>query len=245
VLQGTIHLLTRLCTTWAVITIGAQHVLVRRLPPTMVTVILPDSSDLLWVTIAEQINVTRSRSPGVPGYSVSPIPISNIRVRLLELRLPIMQNVSMMSGRLLLNIMILRRVRRQKHVSRRFPVPETRVTEAVRVRRAVAGLARNGQVRSHMVIAARRQIILEREWAIITIVVILTGSPRFGATPWMRARDGIFVIQSRHAPTNTRLVALSGRSFTARVDGHHGWRQIARSHALLAPNVLVLDETDQ
>merc|ERR1712128_319989 len=113
---GTIHLLTRLCTTWAVITIVAQHVLVSRLPPTMVTVILKDSSDLLWVTIAEQINVTRSRSPGLPGYSVSPIPISNIRVRLLELRKPIMQNVSMMSGRLLLNTTTLRRVHR-RHVA--------------------------------------------------------------------------------------------------------------------------------
>merc|ERR1712194_235359 len=33
------------------------------------------------------------------------------------------------------------------------------------------------------------------------------------------------------APTNT-VSALSGRSFTARVNGNHGWRRIARSHAL-------------
>jgi len=88
-------------------------VLVRGLPPTMATVILMDSSDLLWATIAEQANVTRSRSPGVPGYSVSPIPISNIKARLLELQQPIMQNVSMMSGQSLLNIMILQVARRQ------------------------------------------------------------------------------------------------------------------------------------
>merc|ERR1719157_5508 len=88
--------------------IEAHQEHVRGLSPTTVTVILMDSSDLLWATTAEQVNVTRSRSPGVPGYSASPIPISNIRVRLLELQQPIMQNESMMSARLLLNIMILR-----------------------------------------------------------------------------------------------------------------------------------------
>ena len=110
-----------------------------------------------------------------------------------------------------------------RHVTRHFLVQEAWVTEAVRVRRAVAGLARNGQFRIHMLILSRSQIILEREWAIITIVVILTGTSRFGATPWMRARDGNIVIHNRRAPTNTGLVALSGRSFTARVDTARVW----------------------
>merc|ERR1719401_3034084 len=100
--------------------IGAHQVLVQGLNPIMVTAILTDSSDPSWVTIAEQVNVTKSRSPGVPGYSVSPIPTSHIRASLLEPQQPIMQNESMMFGQLLLNIMILQ-YPQQRHQQQQRP----------------------------------------------------------------------------------------------------------------------------
>ena len=118
-LQGTIHLLTRSCTTWVAITTKAPHVHVQRQTTTMVTVTLTDSSDPLWATIAELVNVTTSRKVGVLGYSASPIPTSSIRISPWEAQQLIMRNESMMSGKLLLNTMILRYQRNQQtHVHR-------------------------------------------------------------------------------------------------------------------------------
>jgi len=115
-------LLTRLLTTWVAITIGGIRMPVQRLHPIMVTAILQDSSDPSWATTAEQISVTKSRSPDVPGCSASPIPISHIRVGLSEVQQPIMPHESMMSGRWLLNITIRQRHQQpQLHLQQQRP----------------------------------------------------------------------------------------------------------------------------